>query len=49
MWCIGNGEDVNFWKDKWVGDCPIEEIIPRENISNHNLMVSDVIYQSRKS
>jgi hypothetical protein len=34
-WCdsisrkVGNGENTNFWCDKWIGDLPLCEIFPR--------------------
>ncbi|KAE8701523.1 leghemoglobin C2-like [Hibiscus syriacus] len=26
---IGNGESVSFWKDTWLGDCPLKILFPR--------------------
>lgn len=26
-WSIGNGEDVNFWKDEWLDDIPLTLLV----------------------
>ena len=27
-WKIGNGSQVRFWHDVWLGECPLEIVYP---------------------
>jgi hypothetical protein len=43
-WVVNNGLSVSFWKDKWVGEKPIREIIQGPlTLEEENFMVGHVI------
>jgi hypothetical protein len=42
---VGKGQNIFFWKDRWLSDCPLDTVYPLlyEIASNKNLTVSYVI------
>ncbi|XP_026416488.1 uncharacterized protein LOC113311918 [Papaver somniferum] len=42
-WCIGNGENINFWNDPWFDNLPLSSIIVDQAHIDHTLLVKDVI------
>lgn len=32
-WKIGNGNDIDLWKDWWCGDCPLASKFPGHHVN----------------
>lgn len=42
-WTVGNGKDISFWKDWWVGSSPLVNTHNHLNSAFPEIKVSDVI------
>ena len=43
-WDIGNGNNINFWNDLWLGDSTLQQYASNEN---NQMKISDFLTQNR--
>lgn len=49
FWIIGNGENINFWKAKWLGNFKIEDYVKDIPDRLKNMKVNNIIDWNRRS